>query len=78
MSVQRKLGYVMGFVDATFLSPLYGAPKSEVAWLERCGMGMTDEQLVAVLEKWMAGNPERWHESMHVLALTALREACGR
>jgi len=73
-----KRNYLAGFVDGAFIAPLFDAPKTELRWIERCVTGMTDEQLVAVVDKWLAENPVRWHESMNILAFVAFKEGCPK
>ena len=69
--------YSMGLVDGILLSPLYGAPKSKLEEFESCTTGMNGSQLSAILDKYLAAHPERWHQSMHTLSFVALKEACG-
>lgn len=69
-------GYVMGFAAGAFVSPLFGAKKQDLVWLETCVTGMNDKQLLAVVEKWLAENPIYWHEQMNVLTFRALKESC--
>lgn len=73
-----KRGYAIGFLEGIFVSPMFDAPKSELQWIERCSVGMTDEQVVAILEKFLHENPARWHEQMNILAWVALKEGCKR
>ncbi len=76
LSHSGKLGYAMGILDGIFLSPMFDAPKTELQWIERCATGMTGEQVVAVLNRFVSDNPARWHESMNILAWVALKEGC--
>ena len=76
MSAPQRSAYAMGVVEGMFLSPFFGGEKSKVIWLETCATGMSDTQLVAVLDQYVRGNPVRWHESMHALAFSALKQAC--
>jgi hypothetical protein len=78
LSVGGKRGYAQGFTDGVFVAPLFRAPKSELAWLESCMVGMTDAQVVAILEKWLNENPAQWHMQMNVLAYNALSQACPK
>ncbi|WP_140637402.1 Rap1a/Tai family immunity protein [Methylibium rhizosphaerae] len=78
LSSVAKRSYVAGFVDGALVAPLLDAPKGEIRWLERCVTGMTDDQLVAIVEKWLSENPVRWHESMNILAFVALKEGCTK
>ena len=76
LSAPTKRGYVMGFVDAMLVSPVFGTPKREVVWLDRCVVGMSDMQLVAIVDKWLADNPSQWHYQMHFLVYSAIKQTC--
>jgi hypothetical protein len=76
MAAPQRSAYAMGVVEGMFLSPFFGGQKSKVVWLETCATGMSDSQLVAVLDQYVRGNPARSHESMHTLAFAALKQAC--
>jgi hypothetical protein len=78
LSPAGKRGYVMGFTDGVLIAPLLDAPKSELRSIERCLVGMTDVQVVAIFDKWLTDNPARWHEQMNILSYSALRQACPR
>jgi len=78
LSYAGKRGYAMGFLDGAFMSPIFDAPKKELRWIETCVVGMTDEQVVAILDKFLANNPARWHEQMNILAWAAMKEGCPR
>lgn len=73
----EKQKYVMGLLDGTFLSPLFGVEKGQMEWLERCATGMDGMQAVAVVEKYLRDSPARWHESMNVLTFSAFKQACA-
>lgn len=74
----QKLGYAMGFLDGVFMSPMFDAPKAELRWIETCAVGMTNEQVVAMLNKFLIDNPARLHEAMNILAWVAMKESCKR
>lgn len=71
-----RVVYVMGAIDGFLLSPVFGAPKAETAWLEGCILGMQSGQALAIIEKWMGENPQRWHEPMHASVFAAMRQSC--
>ena len=85
-SSQRS--YAAGIVDGMLLAPLLAAPKritfkakemaatTKTEWLENCIVGMNDEQVVAIINKWLRDHPERWHESVHTSVFWALSDAC--
>ena len=78
LSHEAKRGYAIGVIDGLFLAPFFDAPKEELRWIERCATGMTDEQVMAILEKFLRDNPARWQEPMNILAWVAMKEGCGR
>lgn len=71
-----RRAYIVGVFDALMLCPLFGAPKAEVTWLERCGEGMQDVQLQAIVDRFVDAHPERWDEDMGTVAYGALTQAC--
>lgn len=74
----QKWTYLTGIVEGMLLAPVFGAPRSRVAWLEECIVGMTNEQIAAIVEKFLTENPGRWQEPMHFLAHQAMFDACKR
>lgn len=78
LSREAKRAYAMGLIDGWFVAPFFDAPKEELRWIEHCTTGMTDEQVVAILEKFLRDNPARWQEPMNVLAWVAMKDGCGK
>lgn len=78
MEETSKNVYVVGLLDGMFLAPLYGAPESKLDNLASCTVGMTGQQLVAIFNKYLANNPERWHSSMHTIGYAAMHEDCNK
>ena len=77
MPRETQSAYATGLVDGMFLSPFFGAPdRGEISQLGQCMVGMTDLQLVAILNKEMTEHPEIWHEGMHTIAYRALSYVC--
>lgn len=72
----QKRAYVTGVVDGMFLAPVLEAPKPQIEWLEDCVTGMTDVQVVGIVDRWLTTHPERWDQSMHILLYSAIVEAC--
>ncbi len=75
-STLERRAYATGVVDGMFLSPLFGAPKDEMAWFESCVEGMTDEQVAQILYKSVKENPADWHRSVHTEMYRALKKGC--
>ncbi len=75
MSPSQKRVYAMGAVNGILLAPLFGAPKEKVQWFESYVENMTDVQVAAILAKYLEDNPGRWHDGLHILMYSAIKEA---
>jgi hypothetical protein len=75
MSQPQKRAYAMGAINGMIIAPLWGAPKDKLGWLESYVENMTDEQVAAILSKYLQDNPGRWHEGLHILMYSAVKEA---
>ena len=75
MSESQKRAYAMGAINGMIIAPLFGAPKDKMRWLESYAENMTDEQVAAILTKYLQDNPGRWHYGLHVLMYSAVKEA---
>jgi hypothetical protein len=73
-----RTAYVIGVIDGIFLSPLFGARSPGSLWLEECVTGMDSEQITAIVDNYHKANPRRWHQSMHAIVFSAIREACPK
>jgi uncharacterized membrane protein YciS (DUF1049 family) len=75
MSELQKRAYVMGAIDGILICPLFGAPKEKLRWFEAYVENMTDEQVVAILSKYLEDNPGIWHDSLHTHIYNAIKQA---
>jgi hypothetical protein len=73
-----KIGYAMGFIDGVYIAPVLDAPRKSLQWIEKCINGMTNEQVVAIINKFLDDNPARWHEPMNILAYEAMKKTCEK
>lgn len=71
-----RAGYVTGFIDGLLASPLYGAKSPSLQKLILCMDQMTNDQVTAIVDKWLADNPAVWHLQMNALAFSAVTLAC--
>jgi len=74
----QKRSYAMGVIDGIYLSPFFGASRTHLGWVEKCVQGMDDEQVAAVIDKFLKDHPERWHQTVHASVYAALLSACPR
>jgi hypothetical protein len=76
LSEAAKGPYVTGVVDGLLGAPMFNAPRKSTAWLEHCIVGMSSEQLVAIVDKYLRENPGQWNWAMNVLVYSAMLDAC--
>ncbi len=64
----QQRAYVMGYVDGLLVSPLLGAEKSKMKWVDALVEGMSADQITAILLSYLQRNPESWNENNHTIA----------
>ena len=70
-----KRSYAMGVINGILLALLFGAPKENMNWFESYVENMTDVQVSAILSKFLEKNPGRWHDGLHTLMFSTIKEA---
>lgn len=77
----EKRRYVIGVIDGLLLSPIMAMKNTPRALrLQKCERqnDMTDEQILAIVSKFVADHPESWGDDMSGLTFRAMREACEK
>ncbi len=67
--------YAAGFIEGMVVATLQPGPSARIA---KCTDAMSYDQIKAVMGKYIADHPEKWHFNLSVLATVAILEACGR
>jgi len=75
MSASEKRAYAMGAINGMIIAPIFGAPRDKMEWFEAYVENMTDEQVAAILTKYLQDNPGRWHYGLNILMYEAIKEA---
>ncbi|MGS0625834.1 Rap1a/Tai family immunity protein [Ralstonia sp. VS2407] len=76
----EKRRYVTGVVDGLLMAPIMAMKDTPRAIrLQSCEINhqMTDSQLVAIVDKYMAEHPESWGDDMAGLIFRSIRAACA-
>jgi hypothetical protein len=90
LSERERRVYAAGILDGMLLAPFFGAPAGDLSkiergevvpttrseWLAKCVVGMNDEQVAAIITKYLNDHPERWHEGAHLSTYSAMIESC--
>ena len=78
MSDTEKRAYVTGEINGMLVAPFFGAPEQNLAWLKTCSSKMSDEDLAAILSRYIRDQPGQMQINLNVVTFNALREACKR
>jgi hypothetical protein len=71
-----RVAYAAGFIDGMIAATT--APDSSAGVAKCVADTMPYGQINAIVSKYVADHPEKWHLNLSALAATALWEACGR
>jgi Rap1a immunity proteins len=70
------LGYLSGFLDGYTVTEFIDQSRNNFSSSPMClPDGITAEQGVRIVVKWLTDHPERLHESQRILVMTALVQA---
>lgn len=75
MDQNQKEAYIIGAINGMLVSPVFGASKEKLDWLETYISGMTSTQGAGILTKFLNDNPGRWHEGLNMLTYSAIKRA---
>lgn len=78
MDTSQKRAYAMGVVNGMLNAPLLGAPEGKAKWLADCTKKMNDEQVAAIITKYLRDNPAKWHFPMNLSSFNAMNLACPK
>ena len=78
MSDTEKRAYVTGEINGMLVAPFFGAPEENLAWLKTCSAKMSDEDLAAILTRFIRDQPGQMQMNLNVVTFNALREACKK
>lgn len=73
MNENQKQAYMMGAINGMLVSPIFGASKEKLDWLENFISGMSSMQAAAILTKFLNDNPGKWNQGLHMLTFNALK-----
>lgn len=75
MSTIGQRSYAAGFINGVFMAPLIEGKDYE--WVSECfPAGATDEQVQAIIKKYLDSHPESWHEPLNILSYRAFVLTC--
>ncbi len=78
MTKAEKWAYAIGAVNGMHNAPIFGAPEKYTKWFDDYTAGMTNEQVAAIITKFLNDNPGRWHEPLNLLTYSAIEDAYNK
>ena len=78
MTKAEKWAYAMGAVNGMHNAPIFGAPENRTKWFDDFVAGMTNDQVAAIITKFLNDNPDRWHEPLNLLTALTLSASGGQ
>jgi len=72
----EKISYISGVFDGFTNATLFGAPDSSIQTLMNCLPHVPQDQLEAMVSKYLSENPDKWGFPMSYLVFAALPKAC--
>jgi hypothetical protein len=76
MNDTERRAYVTGAINGMLIAPLFGAPQERVDWLKTCSATLSDEEIAAILTRYINLGPNHLSESLNVLTFYAMKDAC--
>jgi len=65
----------MGVIDGLMAGQIINTD-DDLNWLSGCISGMSNEQIRAIVDKYLKSHPEEWHEDMNLLVIQAPLKVC--
>src|SRR5687767_15822386 len=78
MGDTERRAYATGAINGMLVAPFFGAPEDNVNWLKSCTVKMSDEEIAAILTRYIREQESQLNFNLNVLTFNALRNACPR
>lgn len=78
MTATEQRAYITGQINGMLVAPFFGAPDEGLAWLKTCSAKMSDEQLAAIVNRYIHDQPDQMQSNLNVVTFTALRDTCRK
>ena len=75
MTDTERRAYATGGINGMLVAPFFGAPEENVNWLKTCSGKMSDEQIAAILTKYIRDR-NQIDTNLNVITFNAMRDVC--
>ena len=78
MSDTERRAYATGAVNGMLVAPFFGAPEDNVSWIKSCTAKLSDEDVAAILTKYIREQESQLNYNLNILTFNAMRSACPK
>ena len=78
MTDNEKRAYATGAINGMLVSPFFGAPEDNMNWLKSCTAKLSDEDIAAILTRYIREQESQLSYNLNILTFNAMRNACPK
>ena len=78
MTDNERRAYATGAINGMLVAPFFGAPEDNVNWLKTCTTKLSDEDIAAMLTRYIRDNENQSNFNLNVVTFNAFRNACPK
>jgi hypothetical protein len=78
MTDNERRAYATGAINGMLVAPFFGAPPDNLNWLKTCTAKVSDEDLAAIITKYINSQESQLNYNLNVLTFNALRNTCPK
>ena len=78
MTDNERRAYATGAINGMLVAPFFGAPEDNLNWLKTCTGKLSDEDIAAMLTRYIRENESQSSFNLNVLTFNAMRSACPK
>ena len=78
MSDTERRAYATGAINGMLVAPFFGAPDDNLGWLKSCTAKLADDDVAAILTRYIRENEGQLNYNLNVVTFNAIRNACPK
>lgn len=78
MTENERRAYATGAINGMLVAPFFGAPQDNVNWLRTCTVKLSDDQIAAIITRYIREQESQLNYNLNVVTFNALRNACPK
>lgn len=78
MTENERRAYATGAINGMLVAPFFGAPADNLNWLKSCTGKLSDEEIAAIITRYIGNQETQMNYNLNVVTFNALRGACPK